>query len=139
MSQSIFEQIKASLEEVMSGRRYLLSVIEKLRKEMPNVQPTLDKVNETMESMQNLVALNDKVQKNLEVLQSGLGNINNMAVALENLKKSVEGIENSYLQNDLVLEAINKKLDKQEKAIAALGEMMGTLGELMGQILAKMK
>lgn len=138
MSQSIFEQIKQSLDEVMSGRRYLIAEIEKLRKTMPDLQPQMNQMNEVLTAMELFGDVAKNTKNQLDGLQTGITSINNMAVSLENQRKDMQEIQNSYLSIKPILEAINKSNQKQEQALGMLNQAIGQLGELMGSILSKM-
>jgi len=138
MSQGVFEEIRQSLEEVMSGRRYLIAEMEKLRKQMPDLQPTLQGMAEALKGLEGFIGISQGIKNQLNAMQSGITSVNNMAVAMESMRKDLQEIGNAYAGYKPVLDAILKSSQKQEQALIGLNNAIGQLGSLMGNILAKL-
>lgn len=138
MSKSIFESMKTSLDELVEGRKYLITSIEKIKKELPNLNPTLKQLSAGIEGLEAFLPIAQKLEGRIDGLQAGINSINNMAVAMENLKSEVQTINNNYLSYKPMLESIKQSAERQEQAITSLNQNIQQLGTLMGNILAKL-
>ncbi|MBD3352081.1 MAG: hypothetical protein GF364_11395 [Candidatus Lokiarchaeota archaeon] len=138
MSQSIFEQMKSSLDEIVQGRKFLISTMEKLKKNIPDLGPTLEQLSEGIKSLEAFGRIASQIQGRLDGMEAGVKSVNNMAVAMENLKGEIQQISNNYLSFKPMLEAIKDSNDRQEKALQNLSQNIQQLGTLMGNILAKL-
>jgi methyl-accepting chemotaxis protein len=137
-SQGVFEEIRQSLEEVVSGRRYLIAEMEKLRKAVPDLGPTLQSMAEAMKGLEGFVGISQGIKHQLDGMQSGISSVNNMAVAMESMRKDLQEIANAYSGYKPLLEAIRQSSQKQEQGLIGLNNAIGQLGSLMGNILAKL-
>ena len=72
----IFKNIQESLEEVMSGRRYLISAVEKLRKGLPDLSPQVEKLTVSIESLSNLSAVTGELTGSLDQLKTSMQTMN---------------------------------------------------------------
>lgn len=138
MAQTIFEQMKVSLEESLATNKFLIAAVEKLKKEIPDLGPTLNNLSEGIKSLEAFGRIASQVQNRLDGIQAGITSINNMAVAMENLKGEIQLISNNYLSYKPILESIKQTAERQEKAIIVLNQSIQQLGTLMGNILAKL-
>jgi hypothetical protein len=138
MAQTVFEQMKTTLDETLSTNKFLISAVEKLKREIPDLAPTLNHLSEGIKSLEAFGRIAAQVQTRLDGIQSGISSINNMAVAMENLKGEIQLISNNYLSFKPILESIKLSADRQEKAVIGLNQSIQQLGSLMGNILAKL-
>jgi prefoldin subunit 5 len=90
MAQTIFEQMKVSLEESLATNKFLIAAVEKLKKEIPDLGPTLNNLSEGIKSLEAFGRIASQVQNRLDGIQAGITSINNMAVAMENLKGEIQ-------------------------------------------------
>lgn len=138
MAQTIFEQMKVSLEESLATNKFLIAAVEKLKKEIPDLGPTLNNLSEGIKGLEAFGRIAGQIQGKLDGIQAGITSINNMAVAVENLKGEIQVINNNYLSYKPILESIKQTAERQEKAIIVLNQSIQQLGTLMGNILAKL-
>ncbi|MHA1341847.1 MAG: hypothetical protein ACTSRZ_18425 [Promethearchaeota archaeon] len=138
MSQSIFQKMQNSLDEIIQGRKLLISTMEKLRKDVPNLAPYLEKLSDGIKNLEAFGVIASQVKDRLDGMQAGITSINNMAVALENLKGEIHNLNNNYLTYKPILEAIKQSTERQEQTLIALSQQMQQLASLMGTILARL-
>ncbi len=139
MSQTLFSEIKENLKEVIAGRQYLISSIEKLRKGMPDFKPSLDNLAQAITGLEAFAEISRGINVKLDAMQTSIQSVNSMAVGMETLRKDMQQLQNDTLSNKLILESIKNSNDKQSLAIVSLNNNIQQLGQLMGSILAKLE
>lgn len=138
LSKSIFESMKTSLDELVQGRKYLITSIEKIKKEMPNLTPSLQQLTVALEGLEAFIPLAQKLEGRIDGIQAGITSINNMAVSMENLRSEIQSVNNNYLSFKPMLESIKQSAERQDQALASMNQNIQQLGTLMGNILAKL-
>ncbi len=124
----------------MAGRKYLISSMKKLEqvvKDNINVGPVIDKLRSSIEEMPDTSALAGLGGK-IETLGRNLGKFDLLIQAQDDTRRSIDNLANNLMQLRPLLDGIHVSLDRQGQAIAGVNQGMSQLGELMGQILAKL-
>ncbi|MHA1734438.1 MAG: hypothetical protein ACTSU5_21065 [Promethearchaeota archaeon] len=140
MSEGIFGQLKEGLEEVMAGRKYLISSIKKLEttvKKNIDVGPTIDKLREALEKAPDFSAIS-ALEGKLDQVVKNLGKFDLLVQAQDDMRRSVNDLSNTLLQIRPIVDAVHNKIDQQSQVLAGINQGMQQLGQLMGQILAKL-
>jgi len=138
MSQTIFQKMQNSLDELTQGNKLLISTLEKLKKDIPNLAPYLEKLIDGIKNLEEFGVIASQIKDRLNGMQSGLVSIDNMAVALENLKGEIHQLNNNYLTFKPILEIIKQSVERQDQSLIAISQQLQQLASLMGMILSKL-
>ncbi len=105
----IFQKINEVLDEEMAGRRYLISAIDKLRKDVPDMKPVLDELSVNVKGLQAFRDAGTKISESLQKVGQGFSAINQMSMSLDDMRRSVGDLNNSILQMRPVLDLLRSQ------------------------------
>ena len=134
----IFKNIKESLDEVMSGRRYLISAIEKLKKSLPDLGPQVEKLTAGIESIANLSEVSNQLGGNLNQLKDALGAITNLSSTMNSMRSEMQNMSSNVQALRPILDSIRDYSQRQENGLRGISQALQALMGQMGEILAKL-
>ncbi len=138
----IFQKINEVLDEEMAGRRYLISAIDKLRKDVPDMKPVLDELNVNVKGLQAFQAAGTKISDSLQKVGQGFAAINQMSMSLDDMRRSVGDLNNSILQMRPVLDLLRSQQatlqNSMDQLISWITPTMQGLIQLIQHMAAKM-
>lgn len=134
----IFNNIKESLDEIMQGRRYLITAIEKLKKSMPDLAPQVEKLTNGIESISNLASVSQELGGNLNQLKDALGAITNLSSTMNSMRSEMQNMSSNIQALRPILDSIRDYSQRQENGLRGISEALQALMGQMGQILAKL-
>jgi len=134
----IFKNIKESLDEIMSGRRYLISTVEKLRKSMPDLAPQVEKLTGGIESISNLATVSQELGGNLNQLKDALGAITNLSSTMNSMRSEMQNMSSNIQALRPILDSIRDYSQRQENGLRGISQALQALMGQMGEILAKL-
>ena len=152
---NIFEQIKEKIDEVIMGRRYLISEVGKLKVAMDKLQGSLPNVadlDKWLTEVKGAVASLGQLTPILNQLADSAGAIQVMKVSIEGLQKSMAGVGNLTQTANVISQAavqlsgvdksireikdqvrgFNELKDGFDAALGIMGEWKITMGGLKG-------
>ncbi|MGV9199268.1 MAG: hypothetical protein ACOC44_13495 [Promethearchaeia archaeon] len=135
----IFNEIKESLQEVMSGRRYLISTVEKLKKSLPEIGPEVEKLSDSIETIKGMSDVSEKLSNNLNELSHSLEVIKKVGSDIETMKNDIQNMSNNVMQLRPILDSLRDYAQRQENGMKGLAQAMQAVMTKMGQVLAKME
>lgn len=135
----IFKNIKESLDEIMSGRRYLISAIDKLKRQMPDLAPQVEKLTSGIESISNLATVSQELGGNLNQLKDALGAITNLSSTMNSMRSEMQNMSSNIQALRPILDSIRDYSQRQENGLRGISEALQALMGQMGQILAKLE
>ncbi len=138
----IFQKINEVLDEEMAGRRYLISAIDKLRKDIPDMKPVLDELNVNVKGLQASRDAGTKISDSLQKVGQGFSAINQMSMSLDDMRRTVGDLNNSILQIRPVLDLLRSQQatlqNSMDQLIAWITPTMQGVVQLLQQLAAKM-
>ena len=135
---SIFKNIQETLDEVMSGRRYLISAIEKLKKSIPDLGPQVEKLTGGIESISNLSSISNDLTTNLGQLKDSLGAITTLSNTMNSLRSEMQNMSSNIQAMRPMLDSIRDYSQRQENGLRGIAQALQNLMGQMGEILAKL-
>jgi methyl-accepting chemotaxis protein len=136
---SIFKEIKDSLDEIMSGRRYLISTVEKLKKSLPEIGPEVERLSSSIQTIQGMSEVSENLTTNLNELRNSLEVINKVGSDIETMKNDIQNMSNNVMQLRPILDSIRDYSQRQENGMKSLAQAVQTVMTRMGKILAKLE
>jgi len=134
----IFKNIKESLDEIMQGRRYLISAIEKLKKSLPDIGPQVDKLTAGIESIANLSTVSQELGGNLNQMKEALGSISNLANTMSGMRSEMQNMSSNIQALRPVLDSIRDYSQRQENGLRGIATALQNVMGQLGQVLAKL-
>ena len=134
----IFNEIRESLDEIMSGRRYLISTVEKLRKGLPDIGPQIDKLASSVEAISGLSENSAKLSGALEQLEGNMAVVNTLSSNIQSMKNDLSNLSNNVMALRPILDSIRDYSQRQENGLRGIAQAIQALMGQMGEILAKM-
>lgn len=134
----IFKNIQETLDEVMSGRRYIISAVDKLKKSLPDLGPQIDKLTTSIDSLSNLSAVSTEMSSSLEQLQTSVQTMNALNLNVQSMKNDVQNISNNLMNLRPILDSIRDYSQRQENGLRGIAQALQTVMGQMGEILAKL-
>ncbi|MHA1145735.1 MAG: hypothetical protein ACTSRW_13425 [Candidatus Helarchaeota archaeon] len=129
---TIFEQIKEKIDEVIMGRRYLISEIGKLKVSMEKLQGSLPNVADLdrwLTEVKTAVASMGQLTPVLNQLADSAGAIRHMQVSIEGIQKSIQGMGN-LAQTANVINQAAVRMGELEKPIREIKDQVRGFSEL---------
>ena len=133
----IFNEIRESLDEVMSGRRYLISTVEKLRKGLPDLGPQIETLSKSVEAISGLSDTATQLSGSLGQLQTSMASISNLSTTIQSMKNDLTNLSNNVMALRPILDSIRDYSQRQENGLRGIAQAIQALMGQMGQILAK--
>ena len=134
----IFKNIQESLEEIMSGRRYLISTVEKLKKSMPDIAPQVDKLTSSIDSISNLSNVAGELTQSLDDLKTAVQTLNTLNTNIQSMKSDMQTMSNNIMNLRPILDSIRDYSQRNENGLRgisqALQHISGQLGEVLGKL-----
>ncbi|MHA1150310.1 MAG: hypothetical protein ACTSR8_18950 [Promethearchaeota archaeon] len=134
----IFNEIREALDEVMSGRRYLISVVEKLRKGLPDIAPQIDKLNSSVDAISGLSTTASQLSSALEKLEGTMGIVNTLGSSVQSMKNDLGNLSTNIMQLRPILDSVRDYAQRQENGLRGIAQslqgLMGTLGEILAKL-----
>lgn len=134
----IFNEIREALDEVMSGRRYLISVVEKLRKGLPDIAPQIEKLNSSVDAIAGLSTTATQLSSALEKLDGTMSTVNSLGSAIQSMKNDLGNLSNNVMAFRPILDSLRDYSQRQENGLRGIAQslqgLMGTLGEILGKL-----
>ncbi len=138
----VFNKINEALDEIMAGRRYLISAIDKLRKDIPDMKPAIDELNTNMKGLEGFRDAGGKISESLQKVGQGFSAINQMSMSLDDMRRSVGDLNNSILQIRPVLDLLRSQQatlqNSMDQLIAWITPTMQGVVQLLQQLAGKM-
>lgn len=134
---NIFNKINESLDEIMSGRRFLISAIEKLRKSLPDLGPKVDELGIGIEKISALANVSGDLTQVAVDLKDGLQSVSGLASLFQTVKGELQDLTNNVSQMKPVLDSIRGYLQRQENGLLGISQALQAVMEQLGQVLAK--
>ncbi len=134
----IFKNIQESLEEVMSGRRYLISAVEKLRKGLPDLGPQVEKLTVSIESLSNLSAVTGELTGSLDQLKTSMQTMNALNTNIQSMKNDMQNMSNNIMTLRPILDSIRDYSQRQENGLRGIAQALQTVMGQLGEVIAKL-
>jgi len=138
----IFQKISETLDEEMAGRRYLISAIDKLRKDIPDMKPVIDELNANVKGLQAFRDAGAKISESLQKVGQGFSAINQMSMSLDDMRRSVGDLNNSILQMRPILDLLRSQQatlqNSMDQLIAWITPTIQGIVQLLQHMAAKM-
>lgn len=125
----------------MAGRKYLISSIKKLENTVKNnidVGPTIEKLGASLKDLENVRGIGDKISESFGAVNRNLEKFDLLIQAQEDTRRSINDMTNTLMQFRPLLDAVRQQQQQTQQSIASIGQSIQQLGQLMGQILAKL-
>ncbi len=138
----IFQKINETLDEEMAGRRYLISAIDKLKKDIPEMKPVIDELNANVKGLQACRDAGAKIGESLQKVGQGFAAINQMSMSLDDMRRTMGDLNNSILQMRPVLDLLRNQQstlqNSMDQLIAWITPTMQGVVQILQQLAAKM-
>ncbi len=138
----IFQKINETLDEEMAGRRYLISAIDKLKKDIPEMKPVIDELNANVKGLQAFRDAGAKIGESLQKVGQGFAAINQMSMSLDDMRRTMGDLNNSILQMRPVLDLLRNQQstlqNSMDQLIAWITPTMQGVVQILQQLAAKM-
>ncbi|TFF95436.1 MAG: hypothetical protein EU544_02750 [Promethearchaeota archaeon] len=135
----IFKEIRDALDEVMSGRRYLISQIEKLKKSLPELGPQVQTLSSSIEAISGLSETSTKLTQSLDKLDASMQTMNTLNSNIESMRNDLSNLSNNVMALRPVLDSVRDYSQRQENGLRGIHQAVQALMGQMGQILAKLE
>jgi len=134
----IFKNIKESLDEIMSGRRYLISTVEKLRKGLPDLAPQVEKLTASIDSISTISAVGNKLNATLGDLGSALEEMKTLSSNIASMKNDITNMSNNIMAFRPILDSIRDYSQRNENGLRGIAQALQTIMGQLGEVLAKL-
>lgn len=129
---TIFEQIKEKIDEVIMGRRYIISEVGKLKVSMDKLQaslPNIADLDRWLTEVKTAVTSLSQLSPLLEQLADSAGDIQHMKVSITGVQKSLAGIGN-LSQTVGAINTAAAQLGNVDKSIREMKDQIRGFGDL---------
>ncbi|MHA1797034.1 MAG: hypothetical protein ACTSVY_01190 [Candidatus Helarchaeota archaeon] len=143
---TIFEQIKEKMDEMIMGRRYIISEVGKLKVSMDKIQgslPNIGDLEKWLGEVKNAVSSMSQIGPLMNSLADSAGTIQRMGVSIEKIEKAIvgmtdlSGITNQISQSAAKIGGLSQSISDMQSSIRGLEELkegfeaaLGIMGEL---------
>ena len=134
----IFREMKEALDEIMSGRRYLISTVEKLKKSLPDLGPQMEKLSAGMESISSLSSVANGLGNSLGQLQEALVAMQTLTSTIQTMKNDITNMSSNVMALRPILDSIRDYAQRNENGLRGMAQAMQTIMDQLGQVLAKL-
>jgi len=134
----IFKNIQESLDEIMSGRRYLISAVEKLKKSLPDMGPQVDKLTQSIESISNLSNVANDMTASLDQMKTTVQTLGAVNTNITSMKNDMQNMSNNIMSMRPVLDSIRDYLQRQENGMRGIAQALQTVMGQLGEVIAKL-
>lgn len=134
---SIFNEIREALQEVMEGRRYTISVIEKLKKSLPDLGPQIDKLNASINSISNLSNVSAELTTNMNQLKDTIQTVKVLSSNVESMKNDLQNMSHNVMALRPILDSIRDYSQRQENGLRGIAQALQAIMTQLGELLTK--
>ncbi len=134
---SIFNEIREVMQEVMEGRRYTISQIEKLKKAIPDLGPQVEKLNNSINTISNLGNIASDLTSSLGQLKETLQVVSSLALTTNSMKNDVQNISANVMALRPILDSIRDYSQRQENGLRGIAQALQSIMTQLGELLAK--
>ncbi len=134
----IFNEIREALDEVMSGRRYLISTVEKLKKSLPDLAPDIEKLKSTIDSISQLSDISKGLTGSLSELREALTIVKTLSSTTQSMKNDLTNMSNNVMALRPILDSIRDYSQRNENGLRGIAQAMQTIMGQLGEVLAKL-
>ena len=134
----IFNEIREALDEVMAGRRYLISEIEKLKKALPDLGPEVEKLTGAIDSIAQLSEISRGLTGSLTDLKESLSIVKTLSTTVQSMKNDLSNMSNNVMALRPILDSIRDYSQRNENGLRGMAQAMQTIMDQLGQVLAKL-
>ena len=135
----IFKNIKESLDEIMSGRRYLISTVEKLRKGLPDLAPSVEQLKASIDSIAAVSSVATELASSLTQLKEALEGMKTLSTTIDSMKNDLQNMSNNVMALRPILDSIRDYSQRQENGLRGIAQAIQEVMGQMGQILARLR
>ena len=134
----IFNEIRESLDEIMSGRRYLISTVEKLKKTLPDLAPDIEKLTGAIDSISQLSEISKGLSGSLTDLKESLSIVRTLSTTVQSMKNDLSNMSNNAMALRPILDSIRDYSQRNENGLRGMAQAMQTIMGQLGEVLAKL-
>jgi ABC-type transporter Mla subunit MlaD len=134
----IFNEIREALDEVMAGRRYLISEIEKLKKALPDLGPEVEKLMGAIDSISQLSEIARGLSGSLTDLRESLSIVKTLSTTVQSMKNDLSNMSNNVMALRPILDSIRDYSQRNENGLRGMAQAMQTIMGQLGEVLAKL-
>ncbi|MHA1294362.1 MAG: hypothetical protein ACTSQJ_17090 [Promethearchaeota archaeon] len=122
----------------MSGRRYLISTVEKLRKGLPDLAPQVEKLTASIDSISTISAVGNKLNATLGDLGSALEEMKTLSSNIASMKNDITNMSNNIMAFRPILDSIRDYSQRNENGLRGIAQALQTIMGQLGEVLAKL-
>ena len=134
----IFNEIREALDEVMAGRRYLISEIEKLKKALPDLGPEVEKLTGAIDSISQLSEISRGLTGSLTDLKESLSIVKTLSTTVQSMKNDLSNMSNNVMALRPILDSIRDYSQRNENGLRGMAQALQTIMGQLGEVLAKL-